>query len=174
MERPAKAELARALAQHLAAPPAAQSAHEPAGFLLLSIKPHYADLIAVGFKRVEFRRRIPAGVKADDRVLFYLSSPVQAIGLTATISTICRAAPAALWRKTSHLAGIPKRDFDGYFQGATAAVGLVLTGVATITPQMSLKELQKHVAGFTAPQSGQIIKPDTGLWDCASTLLRSL
>src|SRR5512133_934761 len=104
------------------APPLADA---PLPTILLSIKPGYADLIALGLKRIEFRRRFPRPVTAA-RALFYASTPTRALTLTATITQVRRGHPAALWDAYAPLAGLSRRAFDAYFDHASIGVALLL------------------------------------------------
>src|SRR5688572_20213582 len=86
MDATARAELARMLST----PPSSADGATAAGVLLVSMKPCYAQLIEVGFKRVEFRKRVPADVRAGMTVVFYVCAPVQAVGLRARVAAVCR------------------------------------------------------------------------------------
>jgi predicted transcriptional regulator len=46
--------------------------------LLLSLRPEFAELVFAGVKKVEFRRVRPR-VQANEWVLVYVSTPVQAL-----------------------------------------------------------------------------------------------
>src|SRR6266581_6215504 len=96
----------RLLAEHLRRPPLSQpsSFADDKAMLLISIKPHYARMIERGEKTVEFRRRFPAGISGG-RAIFYLTSPLRQIAMTARIARVERAAPRALWRQFVDIAG---------------------------------------------------------------------
>jgi len=153
MDAAARAELARMLSTP---PSSGDAAGAAAGVLLVSIKPCYAQLIEVGFKRVEFRKRVPATVRPGTEVVFYVSAPVQAVQLRARVAAVCRAEPAALWRKVGQFAGTPKRDFDAYFSGFERGVGLVLEQVERIDPAVKVARLRG--VGFAPPQSLRVIR----------------
>src|SRR5438046_8631680 len=128
------------LASHLRHPPsAAPHARDALADVLLSIKPHYAELIERGEKRVEFRRRFPREVSRA-RAIFYLTAPVRAIGLVATMARVVRATPGELWREFAATAGTRRDAFDAYFAGAADGVALVLEGVRVIDPAILLAD----------------------------------
>src|SRR4051812_15232015 len=115
------------LASHLRHPPRDALATVPAD-VLLSIKPRYAESIERGEKRIEFRRRFPREVTRA-RAIFYLTAPVRAIALVATIARVLRADPRELWRQFAVTAGAERGAFEDYFDGAAAGVALVLEDV---------------------------------------------
>jgi predicted transcriptional regulator len=138
------------LARHLRHPPAPRVAAEPT--VVLSIKPHYADLIGRGEKRVEFRRRFPKDLTTA-RAIFYVSSPVRAIALTARVAAVRRGTPAALWRAFADAGATGRAAFDAYFAGAAAGAALVLEGVAVLTRPIPLNDRRLAAIGFRPPQS---------------------
>jgi predicted transcriptional regulator len=130
--------------------------------LILSIKPRYADLIASGQKRIEFRRRFPAAVTRA-RALLYVSSPVQAIQLTCTISEVHRASARKLWHDFAEHAGVTPDDFDAYFDGAPAGVALLLTDVQRLSPPLPLGGPVLRAIDFRPPQSLALLPPHSPL-----------
>src|SRR5688572_9192532 len=96
--------------------------------VLLSIKPHYADLLEAGLKLVEFRRRFPARI-ASARALFYVTAPVQELRLLGDIDHVQRAPPQTLWRDFCRLAGVERKAFDEYFADSDVGVALILRNV---------------------------------------------
>jgi predicted transcriptional regulator len=146
------------LANHLRHPPPAAVETLPA--ILLSIKPHYAHLIATGQKLTEFRRRFPRNITRA-RAIFYVTAPTRAIALTATIARVVRAAPADLWRQFSATAGTDERSFHAYFSGLSTGVALVLEPVESIRPPIKLTD--PRLAGFRPPQSLTVLPPRSPL-----------
>jgi predicted transcriptional regulator len=142
------------LASHLRHPPPA--ARDAVADVLLSIKPHYAELIERGEKRVEFRRRFPREV-GRARAIFYLTAPVRAIGLVATIARVVRGAPGELWREFAATAGTRRDAFDAYFAGAADGVALVLESVRVIAPSIAMGDPRLH--GLRPPQSLAVLPP---------------
>jgi predicted transcriptional regulator len=85
--------------------------------VLLSVKPFYAFNIMRGYKKWEFRRRIPK-CKVDS-IVFYASAPwgqvvceVEVLGLVACDSA------KSLWERTVDNRGIGYDAFVNYFRGS--------------------------------------------------------
>ena len=120
--------------------------------VLLSIRPHYVDLILRGQKTVELRRtnlRTGAGTP----VLLYATHPVRAIVGMFALKAVIRDAPATLWRKVGPQSAVSRRVFDAYFDGAALAVGLVVGRTWTFPSPIPLELLRAHWPGFQPPQS---------------------
>src|SRR5258706_3055741 len=83
-------------AGHLRQPPIGKATTETT--VLISVKPHYAQLIESGEKRVEFRRRFPPEVSGG-RAIFYVSTPVRRNAVTTRIARVVPGAPTGLWRQ---------------------------------------------------------------------------
>jgi predicted transcriptional regulator len=150
------------LADHLREPPPAPPAPLPT--VLLSIKPPYADLIALGLKRIEFRRRFPRPITTA-RALFYASAPTQALVLTATISQVRRGSPAALWAAYSPLAGLARPAYDAYFARASAGVALLLEDVRPLPRPIRLTDPRLRALRFRPPQSLIVLADHSPLLD---------
>src|SRR5438094_4478151 len=102
----------RLLAEHLRRPPPMVGPTvEGVATILISIKPHYARMIERGERGVEFRRRFPGGISRGC-ALFYLSSPLRQIAMTARIVRVERATPRTLWRQFADVAGTRRAEFD--------------------------------------------------------------
>jgi predicted transcriptional regulator len=130
--------------------------------VLLSIKPHYADLIEAGLKLVEFRRRFPAKIRSA-RALFYVTAPVQELRLAGDIDHVARASPRSLWRDFSRLAGVQRADFDDYFAHADRGVALILRNVHRIAAPLPLASASLRSIGFRPPQSLCVLPPTSPL-----------
>jgi predicted transcriptional regulator len=149
------------LAAHLRHPPASPTTPPPP-IVLLSIKPHYADLIARGEKRAEFRRRFPKNFTAG-RATFYVTAPTQSITLIARIGEVRRATPATLWREFHQTGGTPKAAFDAYFTNATSGVALILETVETLAKPIPLTDPRLTAIDFRPPQSLTVLPHDSPL-----------
>jgi predicted transcriptional regulator len=151
------------LARHLRHPPAIVNDDAKASAVIIAIKPHYADLIARGEKRVEFRRRLPKRVTAGALAIFYVSSPTRAITMTARIASVERATPAALWRTHGAAGGTTRTAFDAYFAGAAQGVALLLDGVRVLNRPLALADARRVASGFRPPQSVAVLPPQSSL-----------
>ena len=66
-------------------------------YVLMSIKPIYAEFIKNGEKTVELRRVLPK-IKYGDVIVVYETAPVQRITMTCTVKGILSCEPHELWR----------------------------------------------------------------------------
>ncbi len=148
------------LADHLRHPPA--PATEVPAYIVISIKPSYADLLATGKKQVEFRRRFPRDFQAG-RAIFYVTTPVRAIALVARIVEVRRASPAALWHEFAATGGATRAAFDAYFAGATSGAALLLDDVHALPIPLRLDDPRLRAAGFKPPQSLALLAVDSAL-----------
>jgi predicted transcriptional regulator len=146
------------LANHLRHPPPA--AVETLPFILLSIKPHYAHLIAAGQKLTEFRRRFPRNITRA-RAIFYVTAPTRAIALTASITEVVRAAPVDLWQRFAQTSGTDQATFQTYLTGLATGVALVLESVEEINPPIELTD--PRLVDFRPPQSLAVLPPRSPL-----------
>ena len=86
--------------------------------VLLSIKPKYLNKIITGEKNYEFRRKIWKKQNLVKKVILYASSPVKKIKGYFIIDKILKGTPEALWQHCEDEAGISKKEFFTYFEGA--------------------------------------------------------
>ena len=117
---------------------------------IISIKPVFADAILDGQKTVELRRRIPP-VEVGARLWIYATRPVAAVIGIATIDTIFRGTPQAVWETYSDRIAIDRHAFDRYFEGADEAIGIRLSSIHRVHP-ISIERLRVWKKGFHPPQ----------------------
>ena len=120
--------------------------------LMLSLKPRFADAILDGSKTVELRRTRPL-VKIPTDALIYASSPTMAIIGRCRVDSIGSYAPTALWEAHGDSAGVTRREFRDYFNGADRAYALMLSGPSRFDESMQLADIRRWWPGFVAPQS---------------------
>jgi predicted transcriptional regulator len=149
------------LANHLRHPPASALATPS---IVISIKPHYAELIASGVKQVEFRRRFPRHFQAG-QAIFYVTAPVRAMALVARITTVRRASPAVLWDEFGAQGGVTRAAFHAYIAGITTGVALLLEEARMLTASIPLDDARLLTAGFKPPQSVAVLRADSILRD---------
>lgn len=115
---------------------------------LLAIHPVYADAIFAGEKRVEFRKtRFQRHV---ERVVVYVTTPVQrVVGYFDVVRTI-EASPRQLWKKYRAEGGITKKAFDEYYAGREHGVAIEVGQVRVLDRPMRLRQLRRDLK---APQS---------------------
>lgn len=120
--------------------------------LLMAINPLYVDKILKGEKQFEYRKtRCLQSVKS---ILIYETSPKKKVVAEVELLDILTASPEIIWEQTQHAAGIDKRFFDDYFNGAHAAIAYVLGNVVTFNEPRSLS----YYGVTFAPQSFQYIE----------------
>ena len=122
-------------------------------YILMSIKPQYAEVIKSGEKTVELRRVAP-NAHPGDIVVIYESSPVKRITSYFEIDSIYRETPDELWDKLGQNACISKESFDTYFTAKDVACGIKIKNVALLSTPFKLSNLSKSI---TAPQSYRYI-----------------
>ena len=133
--------------------------HErPAVFL--SIRPRFAELILSGAKSVELRRVRPK-VCEDDLVLLYASSPVREVMGVCTVALVDVAPTSDLWDRYGCKSGLPRAEFDSYFEGAVRSVAISLRGARRVIEPRTLEELRERLPGFVPPQSFSYITLDS-------------
>lgn len=127
--------------------------------LLLSIRPHFVDLIFAGTKTVELRRVKPR-VKAGDLVVVYASGATKGMVGAFEVAGVIAAAPSSIWRKFNGGSGLTKQEFDTYFVGASVGYAIRIGKRWKIQVPVSLNTLRKRRAGFRPPQSYHYWKLD--------------
>lgn len=116
--------------------------------VLMSIKPHWADAIMRGRKRVEFRR---AGFSRPiSHVVVYATSPVQRVIGYFEVAGVTKATPLALWNLFSAVGEIEFDAFWRYYAGAEDGVAI---GVGDVFQLSEPLELDAVVPAAVPPQS---------------------
>ena len=133
--------------------------------LLLSLKPHYADLVFEGLKTAELRRRITSHIEGRD-VFIYVSSPTMALRGGFRVGEVWRGAPEDVWSMVSELASVDKKDFDIYFEGQTIAYALEIQKVWEYQKPVSLNTLRNRFSNFVVPQSWRYVRLDESQFFC--------
>jgi predicted transcriptional regulator len=116
--------------------------------VLMSIKPEYVAAIVNGEKTVELRRKRPSFAPGTT-VIVYSSAPSQRVEVSFKTGEVHEAAPAALWRKVSKIAGVSKQAFDDYFNGCDIAYAIEVE---------SVRKLRPHDLPMRPPQSYMFLR----------------
>ena len=112
-------------------------------YILMSIKPHYADLIYTERKRFEYRKRAPKLV--DLPILLYETAPVQKVtGIIADWS-ILQASPEAVWPYSKTHSGLTADRFFGYYEGCDKAVAIRIYSVVPFKDSLELQTLNPEL-----------------------------
>ena len=125
-------------------------------YLLMSIKPIYAQKIKAKEKTIELRCSSPK-VSSGDILVIYESSPVQRITAYCEIDSIISMTPEKLWEVVKEKAGIVKDAFEEYFSGKQEGVGICLKNVNILSSPQSLSVIAED---FSAPQSYRYISEE--------------
>lgn len=118
-------------------------------YVLMSIKPRYAELIKSGEKTLELRRIAPK-VNPGDILIIYESMPVKRITAFCTIDEMIIAEPEKLWKMAKGAAGLSHDAFVRYFAGKSQAAGIKLRNVHLLKEPKLLSVISMNLR---APQS---------------------
>ena len=125
-------------------------------YILMSIKPLYAEYIKSGQKTMELRRLAPH-VQPGDILIIYESSPVQRITSYCDIDSITIANLDTLWQVAEKRACLTHNSFISYFANKKCGAGISLTNVHTLKSPIRLNELDEKMR---APQSYRYISEE--------------
>lgn len=118
-------------------------------YVLMSIKPVYAELIKTGQKTIELRRVAPK-VDSGDIIVIYESSPVKQVTSFCEIDAMVVTEPSKLWNIANGKAGLTYDSFQRYFKGKLQAVGIKLRKVHILDDPIELNAISENLQ---APQS---------------------
>lgn len=109
-------------------------------YVLMSIKPEYAEKIKFGKKTIELRRTLPK-VSAGDILVIYETSPVQAITSYCEIRSLISCEKNTFWEQYNDAFCITKSVFETYFSGKDDAGGIVLENIVLLDSPMRISEV---------------------------------
>ena len=128
-------------------------------YILMSIKPHYADLIYTERKRFEYRKRAPKLV--DLPILLYETVPVQKVTGIITDWSILQASPEAVWTCSKTHGGLTADRFFGYYEGCDRAVAIRIHPVVSFKDSLELGGLNSELK--RPPQSFCYVRSELDL-----------
>ena len=120
--------------------------------LLLSLKPRFADLVFMGEKTVELRRRIASAMKGRE-VFIYVSSPVRMIRGGFRVAEVWSSDPETVWREVASGTGVAKAEYDAYYAGCDIAHAFGLSDVWAHEAPVEIERVRRALPGFRPPQS---------------------
>jgi predicted transcriptional regulator len=126
--------------------------------LLISVKPEYANKIfEEQTKQVELRR-VRTRVKAGDVVVIYASSPQKTfLGFSevkfVTEKEASKKELKEFWEQVKDCAGINRKEFYKYYEGASVAIGIFLMNTKKFEKPIELDYLQQKLSYLRPPQS---------------------
>lgn len=122
---------------------------------LFSIRPHYANALLDGTKRVEFRRTaLPTDVT---RVVIYATAPVQRIVGSFEVAGVDQTPPGEAWTAYREVGGIAKQAFDRYYEGAASAFVIQARNPVRLHTPLRLSDLSESIR---PPQSFMYLRED--------------
>ncbi len=122
-------------------------------YVLMSIKPCYAQLIKIGKKAVELRRVAPK-ITSGDFIVIYESKPVQCITAICEVETVLTMKTSDLWNQVQNEVCITKNTFEQYFKGKECGSGIRFKNVLVFETPKVLYELSPNLL---PPQSYRYI-----------------
>lgn len=130
-------------------------------YVLIAIKPKYAELIKQGKKTVELRRVAPK-VEAKDILAIYESFPICKVTSYAEVDAVVSLDLEKLWGNIGADAMVNRCDFDAYFKGKYFGNGIKLAKVKVLRNPKSLNILSgvkvpQNYRYLTEEQFGQLI-----------------
>ena len=124
--------------------------------VIISIRPHFCQLIFDGKKLYEYRKRVFKSSDVD-KVYIYASKPISRIVGYFTIKRIIDDSPSMVWNMTHEHGGISKEQFQEYFKGHKVAHAIEIDEVVELDIPINPKEV---IQGFTAPQNFMYVDRD--------------
>ena len=129
-------------------------------FLVLSVRPRFAEAIIDGRKTVEVRRQRP-NVQPGTLGFIYSSSPVQAVVGSFRVDRIFSGTPEELWLVAQGGANISRQDFDCYFAGTEVGHAIIVSCCQRLPRPISLSHLRVIWPGCKPPRSfGYLVAAD--------------
>ena len=120
--------------------------------LLLSMRPRFADLVFMGEKTVELRRRIASIMKGRE-VFIYVTSPLCMIRGGFRVAEVWSSDPESVWTEVASRAGVAKAEYDAYYAGSDIAHALGLSDVWAHEAPVEIERVRRALPDFRPPQS---------------------
>ncbi len=131
--------------------------------LLISMKPRYANMLFMGVKTVELRRRFTTGLKGREAFV-YVSSPVRRLWGGLRVDEVWNGTPEGLWLRVAAKAGVGRAEYDAYYSGSSVACALRVSRVWEHDAPVSLAAIRRELPEFRPPQSWRHAKGSELRW----------
>ena len=129
-------------------------------FLVLSVRPVFAEAIVDGRKTIEIRRQRP-DVSPGTLGLVYSSSPIQAVVGSFRVDEILTGTPEELWLVAEGAAYISRGNFDSYFADAEFGHAIKVSCAQRLPSPIKLSHLRVIWPGCNPPRSfGYLVGAD--------------
>lgn len=136
--------------------------------LIVIIKPEYFDNLVKNNDRVFIKGGGAfSGVEKNQVILFYVTSPVQAIGGYTEIKKITTDHPSEIWKKYSRQSAFPDKEYTTYTEGKSTVTAYFFEKIKKLDKPISLERLREALGSFNH-QAGQ--KISTQEWNIIKVL----
>lgn len=108
--------------------------------ILISVRPKYATAIIKGSKLVEIRKRF-SNRWIGARAVLYACRPVAALVGEATIASVVRGRPTAIWAEFGEQISCSRREYDDYVATAPDVSAIELTDIYPYQDQVSISQV---------------------------------
>ena len=122
-------------------------------YVLMSIKPCYAQFIKSGEKTVELRKVAPK-ISSGDYIVIYESKPIQRVTAICEVGTVLSMKTPDLWNEVRNEVCITRNTFDKYFKGKGRGCGIRFKNVSILVESKTLHDLSPNLL---PPQSYRYI-----------------
>lgn len=122
-------------------------------YVLMSVKPQYANAIMCGQKKVEFRRQIFD--QNVERVYVYASHPVKKLVGYFDIDKVDCESPLVLWNTYNKVGSIAKTDYAAYFNNCNYGYAIIVKCANRFSKDYLVSEIFGE--NFRVPQSYRYI-----------------
>lgn len=134
--------------------------------VLVSVHPQFADAIADGRKKFEFRKvRFQRDVKL---VVIYATAPVSAVVAVIEVAAIHQDTPFNIWKKCASDGGIRADWYFRYYDGCDSAIAIEISKVLKLDSPLRLDRFSPTIK---APQSFMYLPIEASRW--AASVLAS-
>ena len=107
--------------------------------LFISIQPRFSELIRIGSKTVELRKKKPKLISKF--AMIYESSPKQTVSFLIKIKKIDAAPKSVIWKRYRKKCCISKKYFNEYYKGSKHGVAILIEKVVPLGKEVSRKIL---------------------------------
>ena len=118
---------------------------------IISLKPHYLDLMLSGEKKAELRRR-PMYIPDGSKVWIYGALPVGAIKAYAMVKRVLHMPPGKAWREHKAHIAISRKEYLAYVADSECVSVVVWDEIKWLGNDFSLSDLRRNDPRFHPPQ----------------------
>lgn len=123
-------------------------------YILMSIKPIFAEEILTGFKKFELRSKT-ANIASGDKVIMYASTPIKSLVGMFTAGRILTLTYEELNRmyKLNQLPGITERDLEFMKGRKRPLIAIEVLNPMRFTEPIHLSVIRQKIPGFRPPMN---------------------